>query len=171
MKRCTKCKALKPVTEFAKNRSRPDGLFIWCRQCAAEQQRKWMDAGGRENRRQYARTDKRRAKMAEYAKTDRAKETHEQYVRSEKGQAVQQRYRESKEGRRKIAARSTLNNYIANGRIMRVTTCQKCGSTVDVEAHHWSYRREHWFDVLWLCMECHAALHEVQNRKLREVPA
>lgn len=32
-KGCTRCKASKPLTEFAKNSTRPDGHQSWCRPC------------------------------------------------------------------------------------------------------------------------------------------
>lgn len=35
MKVCEKCKGEKDETAFAKNRSRPDGLQRWCRDCFA----------------------------------------------------------------------------------------------------------------------------------------
>ncbi len=36
MKRCTKCKKLKSKSEFGENRSRKDGLSLWCKKCARE---------------------------------------------------------------------------------------------------------------------------------------
>lgn len=32
-KKCTKCKEIKSVDNFSKNRTAKDGLFSWCRQC------------------------------------------------------------------------------------------------------------------------------------------
>lgn len=34
MRTCTHCKRDKPITEFTKNASKPDGFNTWCRQCA-----------------------------------------------------------------------------------------------------------------------------------------
>jgi len=34
MKVCYRCKTEKPETEFHKDSSRKDGLFLWCKSCA-----------------------------------------------------------------------------------------------------------------------------------------
>lgn len=36
MKTCARCKQEKQLDDFCKDRKKPDGLFIWCRQCSAE---------------------------------------------------------------------------------------------------------------------------------------
>lgn len=36
VKQCSKCKAIKPLAEFAKDCSRLDGLFGWCKECSHE---------------------------------------------------------------------------------------------------------------------------------------
>ncbi|HUU19302.1 MAG TPA: hypothetical protein VMW72_19280 [Sedimentisphaerales bacterium] len=41
MKRCTKCKKLKSKSEFGKNRSRKDGLRVWCKKCYREYKRRY----------------------------------------------------------------------------------------------------------------------------------
>lgn len=39
---CTRCWGdPKPVSEFYKNRSRPDGLSVWCKECNNNWQRKY----------------------------------------------------------------------------------------------------------------------------------
>ncbi len=40
MKRCNKCKELKDKSEFGKNRSRKDGLCVWCKKCLRNYARK-----------------------------------------------------------------------------------------------------------------------------------
>lgn len=36
MKRCTKCKCVKPLQDFGNKKARPDGLSCWCRACEAK---------------------------------------------------------------------------------------------------------------------------------------
>jgi len=36
MRQCSKCKKQKDESEFGKNRTRTDGLRIWCRECESE---------------------------------------------------------------------------------------------------------------------------------------
>jgi len=50
MKRCPGCNQTKPVEDFAKNRTRPDGLQLWCRDCIALANRKWYAREGQERR-------------------------------------------------------------------------------------------------------------------------
>jgi hypothetical protein len=32
-----------PVSAFAADKNRPDGLFVYCRKCAAQKQREWRE--------------------------------------------------------------------------------------------------------------------------------
>jgi hypothetical protein len=41
MKQCTKCKKRKDESEFRKNRSRKDGLSLWCKKCSREYSRRY----------------------------------------------------------------------------------------------------------------------------------
>lgn len=38
MKRCTKCKEIKPKAEYRKDKSRSDGLMSWCKTCRNKNQ-------------------------------------------------------------------------------------------------------------------------------------
>jgi hypothetical protein len=42
-KYCPDCKQTKPITGFGRNRQSPDGLHYYCRECAAERQRRWTE--------------------------------------------------------------------------------------------------------------------------------
>ncbi len=41
-KRCTVCKRMKPVSEFYRDRSRPDGLYTKCKECHSKIVKKWQ---------------------------------------------------------------------------------------------------------------------------------
>lgn len=46
------------------------------------------------------------------------------------------------------------------GVIVRPDACQKCGKiTADLHKHHWSYEKEHYIDIQWLCRQCHREAH------------
>lgn len=45
MKRCPRCGRILPETEFTKDRSRKDGLSVYCRLCSKERNMKYIDAG------------------------------------------------------------------------------------------------------------------------------
>ena len=38
---CSKCGVSKPHTEFSKDLTRPDGLRLWCRECAKKRKKVW----------------------------------------------------------------------------------------------------------------------------------
>ena len=75
-KRCSKCGDTKPISMFHKNRTRPDGLDYWCKEC-----RKQYYASHREDKleynKQYRATHKK--EMQQYMK---------QYYASPKGKMV-----------------------------------------------------------------------------------
>jgi hypothetical protein len=47
VKKCSACQEARPVSAFAANRSRPDGLQVNCRECAAEYYRRRQEAAGK----------------------------------------------------------------------------------------------------------------------------
>lgn len=58
------------------------------------------------------------------------------------------------------SATKTVFRAVHNGRLLR-EPCEKCGSTLMVEAHHEDYSKA--LDVEWLCHKCHMALHAEQR--------
>jgi hypothetical protein len=73
------------------------------------------------------------------------------------------------EGRRvvvqpgKIFARKAVFHALRNGKLTR-QPCEECGTTDRVEAHHYSYRKEHRLQVNWLCTQHHADTHRMLAR-------
>jgi 5-methylcytosine-specific restriction endonuclease McrA len=41
MKTCTKCGNPKPISSFSRNKNKPDGLHIWCKECANASAKDW----------------------------------------------------------------------------------------------------------------------------------
>ncbi len=58
-KKCTKCGVAKPLADFSKNRSRKDGLEVWCRLCKGEANAEYQKAHPEVNRAKVARYQKR----------------------------------------------------------------------------------------------------------------
>jgi hypothetical protein len=59
-------------------------------------------------------------------------------------------------------AKWAVKNAVRRGKLIKPCVCEKCGKRFAkrmIEAHHWSYLREHWTDVVWLCRWCHNKLH------------
>jgi hypothetical protein len=59
----------------------------------------------------------------------------------------------------KFKAHNALNNAVRAGKIVKPSVCQTCGAHTTIQGHHWSYLKEHWLDVQWLCQACHSKEH------------
>ena len=64
----------------------------------------------------------------------------------------------------KCLARSYVYKAVHRGKMFKPMICEKCGCYGDMHAHHWSYEKEHWLDVIWLCPNCHRKEHECYSR-------
>lgn len=65
----------------------------------------------------------------------------------------------------KIIAQNRLNYAIRCGRIQR-QPCEQCKTNDRVHAHHVSYEQKDWYNVNWLCFNCHALEHEKLSKNL-----
>ena len=76
MRRCSRCKELKSVDEFGKDRSRKDGLTGRCKGCMKE----------------YQQSDNGKAAQRKYRQSDSGKVAHKKYNQSVRGKAAQRGY-------------------------------------------------------------------------------
>ena len=63
------------------------------------------------------------------------------------------RIRWAKNNPHKIKAHKDANNAVLSGKIQKLSICQSCGASGDIEMHHEDYSRP--LDVVWLCVKCH----------------
>jgi len=163
-KQCTKCKEVKPITEFTKHKTRPDGHHSHCKQCNKE----------------YRKANKERIK----AKRDTNKESMKDYCISYYQQNVErlkkrriERYKANKEAERQYRYENKPPNqqwrYIAEAyRWKRAIykrdnlTCQHCGKThCTINAHHIKSAKDYpdlRYDInngICLCEQCHKQVH------------
>lgn len=95
---CSKCKVDKPLSEFYKNKSQPEGHEHYCKQCAKEAKHKYRASEkGQAYLKAYQASEQFKAVMRRYANSV----THRQYIQSEKYKQGQKKYRQSKIGRKK----------------------------------------------------------------------
>jgi len=66
VKKCGKCKNEKPIEQFTKKKSNPDGLRWECRECQAVYRREWYAKNG----------EKQRAWVKEYVKNNRGQKNY-----------------------------------------------------------------------------------------------
>ena len=165
-KRCPKCKQIKSLSEFYKNRSEYDGLDGYCKSC-------------------------RKIFVANYQKTERGKlinrKAGEKWRHTEQGKRVykiyQKRYRQSEKGKavqrkgdknfnvrhpNQRKAKHAVNHAIHAGKLCGPTTlaCYYCPKPAE-HYHHWrGYDKKYWLDVVPVCKKCHVN-HKLQSLSLK----
>jgi hypothetical protein len=77
--------------------------------------------------------------------------------RIERRRGYERKYYRNPANRHKDYARSAVNTALENGRLSRGLSCESCGETTDLEAHHEDYSKP--LVVKWLCVACHRAVH------------
>jgi len=143
MKKCKRCKSSLPLSEFHRNKNKPDGRFSICKKCRAVDTAKYRD----ENRAKLRAKDRERGKL-EKRKAD-LKISASKIDR--KSAAI--RYREKNP--KKHAAHQAVACAKHRGKLIPMP-CEVCGNK-EVEAHHDDYNKK--LDVRWLCREHHLEWH------------
>jgi len=140
MKECKECGECKHLSEFYSNDGMTDGCLNQCKVCVRI----------RVNKHRYNNIDAMRRYDLDREKAGRVRKIRAKYPM-------------------KNAARAAINSRIHSGSIIRPTVCESCGFIGKIQAHHWSYLKEHWLDVEWLCTKCHAKGH-IQLRAIGMEP-
>lgn len=166
MKRCFKCGAEKPLSEFYKHPKMLDGHVNKCKEC---------------NKKDVI--ENRLDKKDYYLNYDRNRPNHEERVasQSERTKTLYNSNPEFKEKRKlevrefrnsnpdKYKAQTSINNALRDGKLTKLNSCEHCGtSEKKIQARHWSYEPEHWLDVIWLCTKCHGKEHKRLNELRRD---
>ncbi len=71
-------------------------------------------------------------------------------------------------------AKYTVRNRLRRGKLVKSPDCQRCSepkTPKELEAHHWSYAKEHHADVIWLCVPCHKIVHKELGPDWVDLPA
>ena len=174
-KPCTKCKEVKPLTEFRKNRNYKDGLTYWCKSCHKLYMETYQESpNGKIAIARHQQSEKAKATRVRYYQTnkERCKAYQFCYRQTDKFKAALARYRQTDKGRATLAAmkqqhperfkaREAVNIAVRAGRLPQPTTLQ-C-SYCDNAAHNWhhsqGYEPEHWLDVVPACRSCDQQWH------------
>ena len=154
-KACTKCKEIKPLSEFYKESAKKTGhrsnRKSICKICCLTQ-------------------------MKEYRQTEKGKAIHNYHNNSIKGKSAHKRYSQSEDGKiffreksrryglkypERIKAKNVVNNTIQRGDMPRINTqqCHYCSIQAQDYHHHKDYAPKHWLDVLPVCKKCHYEIH------------
>ncbi|MEE9354787.1 MAG: hypothetical protein V3U75_04280 [Methylococcaceae bacterium] len=152
-KRCFDCKKNKPLTEYHKNCATKDGYQDDCKCCRnkrSEDYRKTTEGKiyNRKYMRKYNKTEKRKTYFRNYR-------TSENYKTSQKNSHEKSILKTPE----RFKARSIVSNAVATGKLAsaKTLTCS-CGEQAEQYHHHKGYAKEHWLDVIAVCMPCHSKL-------------
>jgi len=134
-KKCFKCGAIKPLTEFYKHSQMKDGRVNKCKSCNKSDVKK-----------------NRLEKVEYYREYDRTRYQEDPSVRVRLSE-VARKWREEHPDRYK--AHTAVNNAVRDGRLTK-GVCEVCGKP-DVHGHHDDYSKP--LEVRWLCPEHHKKHH------------
>lgn len=129
MKTCTQCNKRKPLDAFHVDNRASDARRSECKACKLKAERA---PDYRERDRGRRRTPERREWYRDYMKTPEAK--------------------------LRRAARVAVMNAIRAGKLIRPSSCSRCGGGGGIEGHHPDYTKP--LAVVWLCKPCHQAEHQ-----------
>ena len=180
MKICSKCKNIKQLSEFHKNRAKKDGYQDYCKICQRNVVKKYQKTDkGRDNHNasclKYFKSEKGKANLKRYRSSKKGKATYKRYSQSEKGKDNARRYRESEKGKisaikstrkqrifypQKIKAVNAVNNAIRKRQLPPPDSLQcSCGNPAKDYHHHKGYEPKHYLDVVPVCKKCHSVIH------------
>lgn len=162
-KECFKCNQVKPLSEFHRHVKMADGHLNKRKEYAKQDVRQHRMENDSVKEYDRNRPNKRERSLKAIART------REQYFNDPE---FKKKHRESKirwkeNNPDKRSAQCAANNAVRDGRLERKFICEYCGSSERLQKHHWSYERQHWLDVVWLCSICHGVEHARLNEEGR----
>ena len=134
MRYCSKCKAMKELTEFYKSRSRKDGLQCYCKECCRKITQKYQQT---ETGKVVSRKGQQKYRQSEAGRAGRQNSS----------QKYRQLYPE------KFKAHDAVKYAVSTGKLLRPNHCESCFKECRPEGHHEDYSKP--LEVEWLCTECH----------------
>ncbi|MEE9354789.1 MAG: hypothetical protein V3U75_04290 [Methylococcaceae bacterium] len=128
-KTCCYCKQVKLLSEFYTDYKSKDGYQYQCKAC----------------KKQYQQSKKGRECSKRYRQSEKGKKNHRCCIR---------RYQKHFPERKK--AKDAVDWAIRTGKIPRANTLKcSCGNQAKQYHHHKGYAKEHWLDVIAVCVSCH----------------
>lgn len=149
--KCRKCGKNRLSKFFSKCTNKPNGLWIYCKDCDNKRNIEWYQKPGK--------AEHSIAKMTEYRKTEKGRESSKRAIKKHRSSDKWKKYLKSKmkKNPEKYRAHWLVKSAIKRG-ILKRKPCQKCGKRKYVHAHHDNYFKP--LDVAWLCAQHHSARHK-----------
>ncbi len=156
-KECSKCKQVKPITEFTKRESAPDGYRGQCKECRRIRARKYWH-----NHKELCHSWQKK-----YSQTEKGKVANirgvTKYLKTEKGRKkhLERQTQYQKEHPEQAYTKTKIYQAIKAGKFPPANSrkCRFCSKIAHHYHHHWGYARAQTFDVIPLCAACHKKLH------------
>lgn len=104
--------------------------------------------------------NKKKQKLSSYCKECHVKyDTDWQAKNRQKKLEINRDWRVRNKPRRRLMekASNAVFRAIKQGKLIRPTTCSKCGGTHMIQAAHSDYDESKLLEVVWLCIKCHRA--------------
>ena len=146
MKRCFKCKKLKPISCFYAHKEMADGHLGKCKECT----KKDVHEHRVKNLERVQAYDRERGRLShrKIAVSERQKKNKERHNKANR--EYLKKYPD-----RKIA-RSLIGNHKRDGKLTP-KPCEVCGTMERIHGHHADYSKPD--EVVWLCQKHHMELH------------
>jgi len=153
-KTCFKCHKVKPTSDFYKHSQMGDGYLGKCKECTKSDVKKHrrdnIEKVRAYDKTRYRENPARKDGILRYRETTRARELA--YARTK---ARRKKWPDRERAHRAVQYDLSVGKLIKG-------PCTKCGSEVNVQAHHPDYSLPH--HVIWLCVRCHLKTHGVDVR-------
>ncbi|WP_213993820.1 hypothetical protein [Sodalis sp. dw_96] len=150
VKKCNKCKLIKPITEFYCHKEMADGHLNKCKDCAradANRYRSFNLEAYREYDRNRAKNPNRVAAREAYQKTENGRNS----INKAKKKFIYNNPLKRK-------AHCHISNALRDGKVIKPNRCQLCNVECRPEAHHRDYGKP--LEIMWLCKKCHVKWHK-----------
>ncbi len=138
LKECSRCREAKLVTEFYRDKRTPTGLKSQCKSCHIEGNIRTRDE------------DRKRECNAIHMALARI--ANPEKFRARERAASRRRVVDER-----VLARRAVHAALRSGHLIRPMSCERCGCTRKMTAHHPDYSRP--LVVMWLCHPCHSKEH------------
>ncbi len=160
---CTKCKEVKPPSDFSKNLVRVNGLNSYCRACLV------LIEATRKNNPKHIVTRRRCSNRWYMANKLRQKENNRLWKAGNKNRLRKYKAEWDTKNKHGQDARNAINMAIRKGLIVRPATCELCPSGGAIEGHHPTYEPDRWLLVTWMCIPCHRWTHARLRDQRRKI--
>lgn len=137
MKRCFKCGAEKPLSEFYKHAKMADGHLNKCKECT-------------------------KSDVKTHRKENDSVRDYDRKRGNRQSAEDLRKYRA--ENPKKYEAHRWINNAVRDGRLIKAANCEICSSGFAIEGHHDDYNQPK--VVRWLCSRCHSVWHAENGEAL-----